>query len=80
MKPHRKIKEIAFDIFTDWDKPSNCAMPYLEAMMSLNDITDNYYSDSAKMIVTYFLSNASKYKGDKARWYKRELKEMMKDA
>ncbi|MFY7937635.1 MAG: hypothetical protein ACOVOQ_09665 [Flavobacterium sp.] len=80
MKEHRPIKIIAFDIWTDWESPSNSALPYLQAMMSLHDINDRYFHDSARSIVTYFLSNASRYKGDKARWYKRELKEMLKDS
>jgi hypothetical protein len=80
MSNHRPIKHIAFDIWTDWEKPTFGALPYLQAMMSLNTINDKYGDDSAKSIVTYFLSNASKYHGDKARWYKRELKEILKDS
>lgn len=80
MSKHRPIKIVAFDIWTDWESPSNCALPYLQAMFSLHDIEDWYYHDSARTIITYFLSNASKYKGDKARWYKRELKEMLKNS
>jgi len=47
-------------------------------MQTLTYITDNFYLDSADMIVRYFLSNASTWRGEKAREIKKELKEMIK--
>lgn len=76
---HRPIKKIAFDIYTDWESPANAALPYLQAMFTLNTIEDNYGQDSAVSILAYFLNNASRYKGDKARHYKRELKDILKN-
>ena len=80
MKRHRPIHEIAYDIHRDWKKPNYGAIPYLEVMMILKTIEDKYYSDSAKTIIVYFLSNASTYRGDKARVFKQELKEIINDA
>jgi hypothetical protein len=53
-------------------------VPYLDAMRSLNSINDDYYSDSAKTIVIYFLSNATTWRGDTARQVKAELKALTK--
>ena len=75
---HRPISTIARDIRRDWTKPNFAAVPYLEAMQSLNLITDKYYYDPGDMVVRYFLSNASSWKGDKAREIKAELKAMLK--
>ena len=74
----RPLYEIAREIRKTWTKVSPYAEPYLEAMQSLNTINDNYYFDSGKSIVLYFLSNASTWRGDDARRIKAELKEMLK--
>lgn len=74
----RKIFEIAQDIQKDWIKVNFAARPYLEAMYCLGDICDNYGQDSAKSIVLYFLSNASTYRGPKAKELKNELKQLFK--
>ena len=72
----RPLYEIAREIRKAWTKVSPYAEPYLEAMESLNTIDDNYYFDSGKSIVLYFLSNASTWRGEDARRIKAELKEM----
>lgn len=74
----RPIYEIAKEIRNDWQNVYFGAKPYLAAMMSLNTINDNYGFDSAKMIVLYFLSNASTWKGETAKRIKKELKAMCK--
>lgn len=74
----RPLYEIAREIRKAWAKVSPYAEPYLEAMESLNTINDNYYLDSGKSIVLYFLSNASTWRGEDARRIKAELKEMLK--
>ena len=74
----RPLYEIAREIRKTWTKVSPYAEPYLEAMQSLNTINDNYYYDSGKSIVLYFLSNASTWRGEDARRIKAELKEMLK--
>ena len=74
----RPLYEIASEIRKTWTKVSPYAEPYLEAMQSLDSINDNYYFDSGKSIVLYFLSNASTWRGEDARRIKAELKEMLK--
>ena len=68
-----KIHEIAKIIRTDWKKPNYAAVPYLDAMSSLKSVNDDYYNDSGKSVVLYFLSNASTWRGPAAREIKKEL-------
>ena len=77
-KQARPLHEIAQEIKTDWNKVYFGAVPYLDAMETLNSIDDNYGMDSAKSIVLYFLSNASTWRGEVARTIKKELKAMCK--
>jgi len=70
----RSIRSIALDIRKEWAKVNYAAKPYLDAMMELNSINDKYYNDSAKSIVLYFLSNASSFRGERAKVLKAELK------
>jgi len=75
----RPISAIARDIKRDWGTKINYgAKPYLEAMLDLDQITDNYMADSGKSVVLYFLANASNYRGPKARELKAELKALLK--
>ena len=74
----RPIYEIAQDIRKDWKNVYFGAVPYLSAMSSLSETTDTYGMDSAKSIVSYFLCNATTWRGDKAREIKKELKTMFK--
>lgn len=74
----RAIYEIAHEIRRDWAKVSPYAKPYLDAMMSLDSINDNYYFDSARSVVLYFLCNAGTWRGETAKRIKKELKEMCK--
>ena len=78
MTTTRPIYEIAAEIRADWKKVYFGAVPYLEAMASLNKITDMYYADTAKYVVLYFLANATTWKGETARKIKAELKAMTK--
>ena len=75
----RKIYEIASEILQDWKKPYFGAIPYIEAMLQLNTIHDNYYLDTAKSVVIYFLANAQTWRGETARRIKAELREMLKE-
>lgn len=77
-KSVRSLSEIAFDIKSNWEKVNYAAKPYLDAMLSLNSVNDNYGFDSGKSIVLYFLSNASQFKGEKAKELKAELKSLIK--
>lgn len=75
---NRSLSVIAAEIRKDWKKPYFGAVPYLNAMMCLDKITDNYGFDSAKSIVLYFLGNAGTWKGETARRIKKELNAMVK--
>ena len=72
----RPLFEIAKEINKDWKNVYFGAVPYLNAMYSLNSINDMYGMDTAKSIVIYFLSNATSWRGDTARRIKSELKSM----
>jgi hypothetical protein len=72
----RPLYQIAKEIKKDWTKVYFGAVPYLDAMSSLDKITDNYYHDSAKSIVLYFLANAGTWRGTVAKAIKAELKKM----
>ena len=74
----RSLNTIAKDIRNDWAKPYFGAVPYLDAMETLNSIRDTYYYDDAESVVRYFLSNATSWKGETARAIKAELKAMLK--
>ena len=76
----RPIYEIAAEIRRDWAKPNYAAVPYLDAMSSLNSANDAYYADDARTVILYFLSNAQSWKGDTARRVKAELKALVKRA
>ena len=70
----RTLKEISIEISSDWKKPYFGAVPYIEAMRDLHSINDNYYEDSGRSVVMYFLANAGTWRGDVARRVKSELK------
>lgn len=72
------IYEIAGIIQRDWSKVNYGALPYLQAMHSLETINDTYGLDSGKSIVIYFLSNATTYRGETAKAVKAELKRRLK--
>jgi hypothetical protein len=72
----RPLYEIASEIRKTWPKVNFAAKPYLDAMESLDKITDNYILDSGKSVVLYFLANAGTWRGEDAKRIKLELKEM----
>lgn len=74
----RTLSEIANEIRKDWTKMYFGAVPYVDAMSILDSINDNYFMDSAKSVVLYFLANAGTWRGDVARRVKAELKAMAK--
>jgi len=73
----RPLYEIAAEILATWKNVYFGAVPYLEAMFSLDKITDNYFMDDGDDIVRYFLSNAASWRGTDARRIKAELKAML---
>ena len=74
----RPVYKIAQDILNDWQAPYFGARPYLAAMLTINNELENYGHDTAKSIILYFLSNASSYRGSKAKELKNELKTLIK--
>ena len=74
--PARSLYLIASEIRRTWPKVNYAAVPYLDAMRSLDSISDNYGEDSGKSIVLYFLSNASTWRGPDAKRIKAELKSL----
>ena len=73
----RSLSTIAHEILRDWKKPYFGAVPYIRAMTELDSVRDTYIAESGKSIVLYFLSNASSWRGDKAKAIKAELKAML---
>jgi hypothetical protein len=78
MANQRSLSEIANEIRKDWKKVYFGAVPYLQAMSTLNSVNDNYGFDSGKSIVNYFLANAGTWRGEVARRVKKELNSMVK--
>ena len=76
--PSMSISQIAAVVSKDWRPVNYAAKPYLEAMYSLNKITDDYGQDSGKSIVIYFMGNATSWRGDVARAVKKELTKRIK--
>jgi hypothetical protein len=74
----RPLHTIANEIRADWKQPYFGAVPYLDAMQTLDTIEDKFFFDSARSVVLYFLSNASTWRGDTARRIKAELKTLAK--
>lgn len=76
MNEKRPLYIIAADIRRNWPKVSPYAAPYLSAMANLSAITDNYYCDSGRSVVAYFLANAGGWRGPDAKRIKAELRAM----
>lgn len=70
----KAIYQIASIIRSDWKKVYFGAVPYLEAMETLETIDQKYGLDDGKTIVLYFLSNAGTWRGEVAKAVKTELK------
>ena len=76
----RTLSVIALEIRMDWKNVYFGAVPYLQAMSTMDSINDDYGMDSGSSIVAYFLSNATTWRGEKAREIKKELNSMLKKA
>lgn len=74
------IAQIALMVTKDWKNVYFGAVPYLDAMRSLNSVNDNYYEDSASSIINYFLANATTWRGEVARAVKAKLKQLVASA
>ena len=73
----RNLNEIAADIEREGRGKSwyAYAEPYVDAMLTLSNLTERYYEDSAESVVSYCLANLNYWRGDLARQCKAELKE-----
>lgn len=78
MSEQRSVSAIALEVSRDWKKVNYGAVPYLDAMFSLNTVDDDYGFDSGRSVVAYFLANAQTWKGEVARRVKKELKGMIR--
>ena len=75
------IRNIAFTISEDWGTHTHySAKPYIDAMLTMEKITDPYYLDSGVEIVARFLCNAGTWRGETARIVKKELNARLKNA
>lgn len=75
----RTFQQIAKDIKSTWLNVYFGAVPYLEALLTL-DTTDpnaSYYYDTAGDIARYFLANAQTFRGADAIALKAELKSLL---
>ena len=70
----RPISRIAREIVEVWKAPNYGAAPYIEALLTLDKIEQNFWLDSGEEIVLRFLGNASGWRGEDARRIKAELK------
>lgn len=79
MDNKRTFQQIARDIKSTWMNVYFGAVPYLEALLTL-DTTDSealYGIETAGDITRYFLANAQTFRGADARRLKAELKSML---
>lgn len=79
MDKKRTFQQIARDIKSTWMNVYFGAVPYLEALLTL-DTTDSealYGIETAGDITRYFLANAQTFRGANARRLKAELKSML---
>ena len=79
MDKKRTFQQIARDIKSTWLNVYFGAVPYLEAMLTL-DTTDpnaSYCYYKAEDIVRYFLANAQTFRGADAKRLKAELESML---
>jgi hypothetical protein len=74
----RSLSAIARDIKRNWPNMNYAAVPYHNAMYSLDTLSDMFYQDTAQSVVLYFLSNAATWRGEDAKRIKAELKTMLR--
>ncbi len=79
MDKKRTFRQIAKDIKSTWLNVYFGAVPYLEALLTLDTTDSNalYGIETAGNIARYFLANAQTFRGADARRLKAELKQML---
>jgi hypothetical protein len=77
----RTLHDVAVEVRQNWPKVYFGAVPYLDALITLDvpvtrEAVDkaDFYADSARSVVLYFLANAQTWRGEVARRVKAELK------
>ena len=75
--PARSLRVIAGEIRRDWKDPYFGAEPYIRAMADIDSVESYYGDDRGSDIVNRFLANAAKWRGDKAKSIKNELRAMV---
>ena len=63
---------------TTWRKKYVYAVPYIDAILTINSINDRYGFDTGRGLVNYLLANLNTYKGETAKRLKGLLKEHLK--
>lgn len=79
MKQGRTFKQVAEDIKSVWTNVYPGAVPYLEALLTLDTTNPSapYRSLTARDIAKYFLANARSLMGERANRLKQELNFMI---
>lgn len=79
MDKKRTFQQIAKDIKSTWMNVYFGAVPYLEALLTLDtaDSATLYGVETAGDITRYFLANAQTFRGADAKRLKAELKSML---
>lgn len=79
------LPQLCKEIRKDWRKSDGSsamyfgAVPYFKAMETMSNINDNFGMDSGKMVINYFLANASTWRGSVAKQVKFDLNIMVKN-
>ena len=76
--PTMTICDIAVIIMADWTKPYFGAIPYLQAMLCVDNLSDRYICEDGRTQVIYFLGNAQTWRGERAKMIKAELNRRLK--
>jgi len=75
----RPLHVIAREIIKCWKpKVHPWAVPYVQALLSLDKLTDRYIAEDARTQVIYLLGNMRTWKGEDAKRIKLELNTMLK--
>jgi len=74
----RPLYVIAQEIRNYWPNVYFGAVPYLNAMATMDSVHSDYGCDSGESIVRYFICNAKGWRGETAKRIKAELKAMVK--
>lgn len=77
--PQASLSAIAAIIRKDWKNVYFGAVPYLQALETMDNISQNYDADPGYHIVNYFLGNAQTWRGPVAKVVKAELNKRVKE-